>query len=42
MSGLVTNMWFKQKVFLSLKLASMNQQAEREVMKFQTWKSWCE
>ena len=42
MGQIITTMWFKQKVFLSLKLAVMNQQAEREVMKFQTWKSWCE
>ena len=42
MGDIITAMWFKQKVFLSLKLAIMNQQAEREVMKFQTWKSWCE
>lgn len=42
MGQIITTMWFKQKVFLSLKLAVMNQQAEREVTKFQTWKAWCE
>lgn len=42
MSELVTNMWFKQKVFLSMKLAVMNSQAEYEIVKFKTWKSWCE
>lgn len=42
MSNLVTTMWFKQKVFLSFKLAIMNQQAENEIVKFKAWKSWCE
>ena len=42
MSELVTNMWFKQKVFLAMKLAVMNSQAEHEIIKFKAWKSWCE
>ena len=42
MSELITNMWFKQKVFLAIKLAVMNSQAEDEIVKFKTWKSWCE
>ena len=35
-------MWFKQKIFLALKLEAMNQQAEAEIVKFKAWKSWCE
>ena len=42
MTELVTRLWFKQKIFLSLKLATMDRQAEREVEKFKAWKSWCE
>lgn len=42
MSDLITKLWFKQKVFLSLKLAIMNSQAENEIVKFKAWKSWCE
>lgn len=42
MSDLVTTMWFKQKVFLAMKLAVMNSQAENEIVKFKAWKSWCE
>lgn len=42
MSELITDMWFKQKVFLAMKLAVMNAQAEREIVKFKAWKSWCE
>ena len=42
MSELVTNMWFKQKVFLAMKLAVMNSKAEHEIIKFKAWKSWCE
>ena len=42
MNELVTNMWFKQKVFLSMKLAIMEQQAQKEIDKFDQWKRWCE
>ena len=42
MSELITNMWFKQKVFLAMKLQVMNAQADHEVVKFKAWKSWCE
>lgn len=42
MNHLITQMWFKQKVFLAFKLAVMNAQAENEVVKFKAWKSWCE
>jgi hypothetical protein len=42
MRDVITTMWFKQKVFLSLKLAVMDCQAKREVEKFKAWKSWCE
>ena len=42
MSGLITKMWYKQKVFLAMKLAVMNSQAENEIVKFKTWKQWCE
>ena len=38
MSDLITKMWFKQKVFLAMKLAVMNSQAENEIVKFKTWK----
>lgn len=42
MSDLITTMWFKQKVFLAMKLAVMNSQTEHEIVKFKAWKSWCE
>jgi len=42
MSELITTMWFKQKVFLAMKLAVMNSQADNEIVKFKAWKSWCE
>lgn len=42
MSDLITKMWFKQKVFLAMKLAVMNSQTEHEIVKFKAWKSWCE
>ena len=42
MSDLITDMWFKQKVFLAMKLAVMNSQADAEIVKFKGWKSWCE
>lgn len=42
MSGMITNMWFKQKVFLAFKLAVMNAQADHEIVKFKAWKNWCE
>ena len=42
MSELITNMWFKQKVFLGMKLAVMNAQSDHEIVKFKAWKSWCE
>lgn len=42
MNDLVTTMWFKQKVFLSLKLVCMQSQAEKEIVHFKAWKSWCE
>ena len=42
MSDLITKMWFKQKVFLAMKLAVLNAQSEHEVVKFKAWKSWCE
>jgi hypothetical protein len=42
MSNLITNMWFKQKVFLAMKLAVLNAQSEFEIVKFKAWKQWCE
>ena len=42
MSDLITKMWIKQKIFLAMKLAVMNSQSEYEIVKFKTWKSWCE
>lgn len=42
MNHLITQMWFKQKVFLAFKLAVMNAQADNEIVKFKAWKSWCE
>jgi hypothetical protein len=42
MSHLITTMWFKQKVFLAMKLAVLNSQSEHEIVKFKAWKSWCE
>jgi len=42
MGDLLTKMWFKQKVFLAMRLAVMNQQSESELVKFKTWKTWCE
>jgi hypothetical protein len=42
MSGLITDMWFKQKVFLAMKLAVLNSQSEHEIVKFKAWKQWCQ
>ena len=42
MSDLITKMWFKQKVFLAIKLAVLNAQSDHEIVKFKAWKSWCE
>lgn len=42
MSGLVTDLWFKQRVFLSLRQACMEQRIENHVGKFKHWKSECE
>lgn len=42
MSELITKMWFKQKVFLAMKLAVLNSQSDHEIVKFKAWKSWCE
>ena len=41
MSELVTNMWFKQRVFLALRHATLESKTENSVMKFKAWKSWC-
>ena len=42
MSELITKMWFKQKVFLAMKLAVLNAQSDHEIVKFKAWKQWCE
>jgi hypothetical protein len=42
MSELVTNLWFKQRVFLALRQAALESKTDNSVMKFKAWKSWCE
>lgn len=42
MSSLVTDLWFKQKVFLGLKQACMEQKIENQSDIFTKWKSNCE
>lgn len=41
-SDIVTDTWFKQRVFLGLKHACQQQSAEYAVGKFTQWKNWCE
>lgn len=42
MSELITNLWFKQRVFLALRHAALESKTENSVLKFKAWKSWCE
>ena len=42
MSGAVTELWFKQRVFLGLKQACLESKSESSMMKFRAWKEWCE
>lgn len=42
MSDLMTNLWFKQRVFLGLKQACLESKTENCIMKFKAWKDWCE
>lgn len=42
MSELVTNLWFKQRVFLALRQACLESKSESSMMKFKAWKNWCE
>ena len=42
MSELVTNLWFKQRVFLALRQAALESKSEANMVKFKAWKSWCE
>ena len=42
MSELVTNLWFKQRVFLGLKQACLESKTENALNKFRAWKDWCE
>ena len=42
MSDIVTETWFKQRVFLGLKHACQQHRAERSSIKFTAWKNWCE
>ena len=42
MSELITNLWFKQRVFLALRHAALESKTESSVLKFKAWKSWCE
>jgi len=41
-SDIVTETWFKQRVFLGLKHACQQQKAETACVKFTAWKNWCE
>ena len=42
MTQLVTDLWFKQRVFLSLRQAALESKTESSIVKFKAWKSWCE
>lgn len=42
MSELVTNLWFKQRVFLGLRQAALESKTETSTLKFKAWKNWCE
>mmetsp|Transcript_39163 Transcript_39163/g.37522 ORF Transcript_39163/g.37522 Transcript_39163/m.37522 type:complete len:83 (+) Transcript_39163:1376-1624(+) len=42
MSQLVTDQWFKQRVFLALRQACLESKTEDCVQKFKAWKNWCE
>jgi len=42
MSEAVTTLWFKQRVFLALKHATLEQKTEGSILKFKAWKNWCE
>lgn len=42
LSDVVTQTWFKQRVFLALKHACSVQRTETSMMKFTAWKNWCE
>ena len=42
MSELVTNLWFKQRVFLGLRQAALESKTETSMLKFKAWKNWCE
>lgn len=42
MSELVTNLWFKQRVFLALRQATLESKTENSMLKFKAWKNWCE
>lgn len=42
MSELVTNLWFKQRVFLALRQAALESKTENSILKFKAWKNWCE
>ena len=42
MSELVTNLWFKQRVFLALRQACLEEKSEKSLLKFKAWRNWCE
>ena len=42
MSELVTNLWFKQRVFLGLRQACLETKTESSMLKFKAWRNWCE
>jgi len=42
MCELVTNLWFKQRVFLALRHAALESKTENSILKFKAWKNWCE
>ena len=41
MSDMMTNLWFKQRVFLALRQACLESKTENCMMKFKAWKDWC-
>ena len=42
LSDVVSETWFKQRVFLALKHGCNQQLNERCIEKFSAWKTWCE
>lgn len=38
----MTDLWFKQRIFLALKYATLESRTENQISKFKAWRNWCE